>query len=132
MRRQSLDGLSAEQVGAVLEPSQVGSGFFVEMQTQIELGKLQIKMKGADLQVCESRGRRGQDLQHDLKDGVAARIPYKRQVLHQGFERQVARGKGVQRRLPAPSQQLHKRRIARKVAPQRRHVEKIPDERLEL
>src|SRR2546430_13364131 len=132
MRRQSLDGLSAGQVGTVLEPSQVAAAFLVEMKAQIELGDLQIEMKAADLQVTDSRGSGGQDLQHDLKDGVAAGIPCKGQVFHHGFERQVARGKGIERRPPAPSQQLNKLGSAAAVAPQRRHVEKIPDERLEL
>ena len=72
------------------------------MKTQIKLGELQIKMKAADLQVAHSRGRAGQDLQHDLKDRVPAWVPFKLEVLHQGFERQVAVGKGIERCVPTP------------------------------
>src|SRR2546422_11662906 len=102
------------------------------MKTQIKLGELQIKMKATDFQVANSRGSGGQHLQQDLKDRVPAWVPFKLQVFHHGFERQVAVGKGVEHRVPAPSQQLDKGRIARKVAPQGGHVEKIPDQRLEL
>ena len=102
------------------------------MKTQIKLGELQIKIKAADLQVAKVRRGFGQHLQQDLKDRVPAWVPFKLQVFHHGFERQVAVGKGVERRVSAPSQQLDKGRIARKVAPQGGHVEKIPDQRLEL
>src|SRR5256885_4442587 len=102
------------------------------MKTQIKLGELQIKIKAADLQVAKVRRGFGQHLQQDLKDWVPARVPFKLQVLHHGFKRQVAVGKGVERRVAAPSQQLDKGRIARQVAPQGGHVEKISDQRLDL
>ena len=89
-------------------------------------------MKGADFQVANSQCRVGQHLQEYLKDRVPAWVPFKPQMLHQGFERQFTVGKGVERRVPAPSQQFGKGRIAGQVAPQGGHVEKISNQRLDF
>ena len=89
-------------------------------------------MKAADVQVADSRRGAGQHLQHDLKDRIPAWVPFKLQVLRQGFEGQVAVGKGIERCVPSPSQQFDKGWIARQVASQGSHVEDKPDQRREL
>src|SRR2546426_1210057 len=106
MRAEPPNRLSFEQVRTILESPQVTLGILVEMEAQIELRALQIKGKAADVQAANSRGSGGQHLQQDLKDRIPTRISFKPQVLHQGFERQVAVGKGVERRVPAPAQQF--------------------------
>src|SRR5439155_4242375 len=129
---QSRHGRCVEQIREVREPDPVTVAFLVEMKTQVELRELEIKMEAADVQVSDSRRRVGQHLQQDLKDGVAARIPFELQVLQHGLERQVAVGERVERGGPGPAQQFDKRRVARQVAAQGGHVEKIPDQRLDL
>src|SRR5438093_13035070 len=89
-------------------------------------------MKAADVQVADSRRGAGQHLQHDLKDRIPAWVPLKLQMLRQGFEGQVAVGKGIERCVPTPAQQFDKGWIAREVAPQGSHVEDKPDQRREL
>ena len=106
-------------------------GILVEVKAQIELGDLQVKMKPADLEVANSRDCR-QRLQRPLKDRVSARVTFNCQMPQHGFKRYVAMGERVERRVPAPPQQLHKGRIIRKVATQGDHVEKIFDQRLNL
>src|SRR6516162_4089231 len=102
------------------------------MQSQIKLRKLQIKMKAANLQGAKSRDGVGQHLQHDLKNWVAAWIPFKLQVVQHDFKRDFTVGKRIERHFACPSQQLVKGRIAGQVATQGSHVENKPDQRPDL
>ncbi|MND06837.1 hypothetical protein D3C83_284660 [compost metagenome] len=60
-------------------------------------------MKVADFEVSDLRRRRRQDLQHDLKERVPARVPFEFQMVDHDLERQVVVGKSVERTVPGRS-----------------------------
>src|SRR5213076_2729893 len=98
IQRQSLHCVRMEEVGAVFKSARIASALLVQIKTQVKRGELEINMKAADVQVANSRGRLRQHRQQHLKDRVPARIPFKFQIFHHGFKRQVRVGEGIERR----------------------------------
>src|SRR5262245_55134323 len=94
--RQSFYCVGLEKVRAILKSRRITFGHLVQMKTQIKLGRLRIEVEGSDLQISKFQLLGRHNLQNDLKNGIAAWIPFKFQVFNGGFKRQVRIGEGIQ------------------------------------
>src|SRR5262249_17241605 len=122
------------QVGAVFEVAADAVRALPEVEGQVEDGSGATDLEGRLACAVSLWGRvRGVlELEHYLKERVAAQITLRLQSLHQHLERKLLMRVRTHAHFAHPLQQLHKRRVARQVSAEHLRIDEESDQPFDL
>ena len=126
--------LRVEEVRRVFQPAAQAIGRLPEVEAQVEERGRPADVEAGVRVWLRRRARlvRGEELECDLEERVAAEVPLWLQLLHKRLEWHVLMGVGAERGVPHATQQLEEVRIALEVDPHDERVDEEPDQGLQL